>query len=340
MPKNLRNGANAENALTIARAELIALLMAVNVGPCLQNAYRNQIKSKHVFYFTDSLLNLQRIQRGKGHCKMWAEKRVCKIIDNLQASQVRFCPGNLNPADLPSRGCMLTELIDKDVLWIEGPGFLTKPMSEWPKQPMQISNPDAPVDPQIYEHSWDCQPDIAIYFTQIKVFHNSNLEQKESQVYSLQKRQSTSDFFHTNIDRLVTNSRSWLKIVKVLVLMRRLANKARELFEQRQMRTRTPMHRWLSQAELSWAELVLIRRAQQVSFPAEIKTLKRGNSSHENKLSRTSPLKHLPVYWDHENESTRLESRLHLASSLDFSFTNPIIIPKDAVAERKILHLH
>ena len=81
MPKNLRKGAEAEDALTIARAELVALVMAVNLGHYLLDALKGKVSQEQVSYFTDSLLNWQRIQRGKGHCKVWEERRVVKVLD-------------------------------------------------------------------------------------------------------------------------------------------------------------------------------------------------------------------------------------------------------------------
>jgi hypothetical protein len=86
------------------------------------------------------LLNLQRIQRGKGHCKPWEERRVNFILDNLHKAEVRFCPGVLNPADLPSRGCDLIDLLEKKDFWIHGPEFLIQEKDKWPKQPVQESN--------------------------------------------------------------------------------------------------------------------------------------------------------------------------------------------------------
>ena len=43
----------------------------------------------------------------------------------------RHCPGNINPADLPSRGMRSTKLSISKVLW-NGSDFLHLPESEWP----------------------------------------------------------------------------------------------------------------------------------------------------------------------------------------------------------------
>ena len=94
------------------------------------------------------------------------------------------------------------------------------------------------------------------------------------------------------------------------------------------------------QSEMDWAELQLFKRVQEVTFKREIEILKKGPLDHNNKLPKKSLLKHLPIYCDEETGIIRLKSRLHLASSLPFSETNPIIIPKCKAAELKILHIH
>ena len=63
MPKNLRSKAAVEDALTISRAELIALVMCINMSIYIRNALKPNVPSNKVHIFTDSLLNLQRVQR-------------------------------------------------------------------------------------------------------------------------------------------------------------------------------------------------------------------------------------------------------------------------------------
>ena len=89
----------AKEALTIDRAELITLVLCVKMSEYIRNALKPAVTTKQVHIFIDSLLNLQRVQRGKGKCKPWEEKRVENILDNKGESSISFSPGVLNPAD-------------------------------------------------------------------------------------------------------------------------------------------------------------------------------------------------------------------------------------------------
>lgn len=341
MPKNLRSGAEASDALTIARAELIALYMAVNVGLYLKDAYNDQIGTKDIVYFTDSLLNLQRVQRGKGHCKVWEERRIEKILDNTQDSEIRFCPGVKNPADLPSRGCTLTELIEKQTLWTKGPDFLTKSKEEWPKQPLSFSEKESQVlEPsKVFSDNDETQTQIKIFFAQVAAIQQQDAFEAKEKVIAQEKRarKDPEGFF---IDDIITNSGCYAKIVRHLVRFKRLAQKMRETGAQRASRSGNPALAPVKQEEFDWAEKVLARRAQKRYLSKEIEVLKRGKVNQVNKLPKGSVLKNIPVYWDEKDQLIRLESRLHLASSLSPEFTNPIILPKCEVAEKRILHTH
>ena len=100
------------------------MVCCVTMMDYLREAYNLHLTSDKVFIFTDSLLNLHRIQRGKGKCKPFEERHVCIVLDGKGEATVRFCPGVENPSDLPSRGCNLAELQERMDFWKEGPDFL------------------------------------------------------------------------------------------------------------------------------------------------------------------------------------------------------------------------
>ena len=56
------------------------MVCCVTMMDYLREAYNRHLTSDKVFIFTDSLLNLQRIQRGKGRCKPFEERRFCSRL--------------------------------------------------------------------------------------------------------------------------------------------------------------------------------------------------------------------------------------------------------------------
>ena len=58
--------------------------------------------------------------------------RVQEIREHTTPESWKFCPGNQNPADNPSRGMTASELVAKQRWW-KGPEFLYKPEREWPE---------------------------------------------------------------------------------------------------------------------------------------------------------------------------------------------------------------
>ncbi|GIY43253.1 hypothetical protein CEXT_550041 [Caerostris extrusa] len=65
--------------------------------------------------------------------EQWATfvmNRVKEIRSGSEPLQWNYVPGNLNPADLPSRGCSVNTLITRR--WWEGPAWLTEEEELWP----------------------------------------------------------------------------------------------------------------------------------------------------------------------------------------------------------------
>ena len=89
--------------------------------------------------------------------KPWKQYVPNRVNDNLSKSNREewfYCPGILNPADLPSRRNYKD--INNNSLWWEGPEFLKSQPNEWPKSPSgdeleteTAMNESAKSDPQI-----------------------------------------------------------------------------------------------------------------------------------------------------------------------------------------------
>jgi hypothetical protein len=61
-----------------------------------------------------------------------------EILKLTSKEEWRFCPGKLNPADIPSRGSKEQELVESKVWW-NGPKFLYNPETEWPTSPEGVT---------------------------------------------------------------------------------------------------------------------------------------------------------------------------------------------------------
>ena len=101
---------------SIPRLELLAATIGVRSTSSILNSL--QLRKTNIYYWTDSTTVQTWIQRESN----WATfvwNRVKEIRELSSPEQWRHVPGHLNPADLPSRGCAVDQLIVSQ--WWEGP---------------------------------------------------------------------------------------------------------------------------------------------------------------------------------------------------------------------------
>ncbi|UYV74052.1 hypothetical protein LAZ67_11001974, partial [Cordylochernes scorpioides] len=111
---------------TIPRLELLACL----VGARLVNNVVRDLKFEDMerFYWTDSMNALHWI-KGKDNWATFVMNRVMEIRSLSETEDWYHVPGCLNPADLPSRGCLADSL--ERSKWWEGPSWLRRPRRDW-----------------------------------------------------------------------------------------------------------------------------------------------------------------------------------------------------------------
>ena len=85
------------------------------------------------FLWTDSFTVLCWIKNAKAW-KPYVQHRVSKIRELTNENSWNFCPGELNPADVPSRGCRGEKLAQNQTWW-NGPKFLKMTRDHWPESP-------------------------------------------------------------------------------------------------------------------------------------------------------------------------------------------------------------
>jgi len=112
--------------VTIPRLELLGCL----IGARLASSVMEAIGRLPVTFWCDSTTALAWIRRDEDW-GTFVGNRVREIRDLTKGCQWRHVPGELNPADLPSRGCTPSQLLGSK--WWEGPSWLKEEPKFWPR---------------------------------------------------------------------------------------------------------------------------------------------------------------------------------------------------------------
>ena len=119
---------------SIPRLELLGAGLMVKLVGTIYGVMQEELKGQIIekYYWVDSMAVLCWVK----NCKPWVQyvrNRVNEILQHSNRDQWFYCPGPINPADLPSRGRYRD--IETNLLWWEGPEFLKLGSHEWPKSP-------------------------------------------------------------------------------------------------------------------------------------------------------------------------------------------------------------
>ena len=113
---------------TIPRLELAAALLAVETAQNVITTY----KLDKITYYTDSMTTLLWLRTKHRQLKQYVANRVMKILGRSGLTDWFYVNTLENPADIPSRGALASEIVDND-LWWHGPAFLRE--RRLPEQP-------------------------------------------------------------------------------------------------------------------------------------------------------------------------------------------------------------
>ncbi len=114
---------------TIPRLEFTADLMLARLVKA--TASDLDISLDNCYAWTDSSIVLSWLHHSLATLKTYQANRVAAILDILRRSQWRHVRSPDNPADLPSRGMLPTELIKTPLWWFGSPWLLSSP-EHWP----------------------------------------------------------------------------------------------------------------------------------------------------------------------------------------------------------------
>ena len=121
------------NKESIPRLELMGAYILSKLVDTVCNAFKLLPFEVDVYYWVDSFTTLCWIKNHRPW-KQYVQHRVDVIRKLTDIEKWRFCPGNMNPADIPSRGCSGKDLVESE-LWWSGPTFLREPSKLWPETP-------------------------------------------------------------------------------------------------------------------------------------------------------------------------------------------------------------
>ena len=116
--------------LSIPRLELMAARILAQLMNAVRQALESEYKFEGVRYWTDSKTVLCWIS-NTGSWKQFVQHRVDEILRVSSKCDWGHCPGIENPADLGSRGVLVTELKNSS-LWWTGPPWLKGTPTDWP----------------------------------------------------------------------------------------------------------------------------------------------------------------------------------------------------------------
>ena len=108
---------------TIPRLELLSALLLSRLIKSVADSLEPTMSRLQFRCFTDSQVTLFWIRGTDREWKPFVQNRVIEIRGNTSPDCWNHCPGESNPADLPSRGLPLLEL-SVSPLWRHGPNWL------------------------------------------------------------------------------------------------------------------------------------------------------------------------------------------------------------------------
>ena len=108
--------------MSIPRLELLAALISARLLSAVKEALQPVICINGVYCWTDSKCVLYWIKADKEY-EQFVYNRRKEIVELTSLDSWRHCPGTENPADLGSRGCFASEIVNNS-LWWDGPSWL------------------------------------------------------------------------------------------------------------------------------------------------------------------------------------------------------------------------
>ena len=117
---------------TIPRLELMGAVVLARLINSVQSALSGTLKFNDAFCWVDSQIALWWIWGTTKEFKQFVQNRVLEVRRLVKPEHWNYCPTDVNPADIVSRGTVDSKLADNK-LWWSGPEFLQSDQTQWPR---------------------------------------------------------------------------------------------------------------------------------------------------------------------------------------------------------------
>ena len=118
-----------KQTISIPKLELNAAVLCARLGRFVVETITRRIGRR--FYWTDSSTVRNWIRATASFYQTFVSNRIGEIQTLTEASEWRFVPGRLNPADAATRSAFGDEPLPPG--WLEGPTFLPELETDWPQ---------------------------------------------------------------------------------------------------------------------------------------------------------------------------------------------------------------
>ncbi|CAG7785132.1 unnamed protein product [Allacma fusca] len=297
---------------SLPKLELCGAVLLAQLITTVKSAL--QTVSTNVFAFTDSTITLAWITTDQPQrWKTFVRNRVITVQENVPAKGWYHVSGDLNPADLPSRGISTTDFL-KSKLWFHGPECLQSLV----EKPMGIKATREPAQ--------NCDKEEKSFPT-LKPHHLKQFlaEKRPDQQTVLLVNQVSSTLPHLHEIQQYSNWNRLIRHVSWWILLWRY-------HLNHQSKQHTEVLPCLNTATLQHTEERIVLFLQQSAFPEEVKALQQQKS-----LNKKSSLLSLSPFL--QNGLLRVAGRIKMAD-LPFDTRHPLLLPKHHVTDLLIQSLH
>lgn len=294
--------------ISIPRLELCGALLLVQ----LMKASHDALGDRHIttHFWSDSQIVLDWVKKPPCVFKEFVANRVSEIQKITQETNGiwHHVPGVCNPADIASRGCDATYIIDFR-LWWSGPEWLPLSASNWPEQPTRLSE---------------------------SLEAASQHEQKPATIATVNLDDPWLMKKYHNLSKLILVTAHILRFVKKC---KKAAAKRKENGYTKITSIIEPLStiletlQPLSRDEINNAESFWIMQVQASTYADELQCL-----SNDTQVSRKSKLTNLSPFLD-KNGIIRVGGRLQNAD-LPYDEKHPVILPGKSVFTQMLISKH